>query len=173
MRARYLDSGMRRGLAALAVSGCAVLICAFAGAQMNVGEVSGAVRDISGVAVIHASVKAVTAENSATFSVLSYDFGNFHLTALPPGNYTLTISAEGFQDALRHLTLHAGDRASESFSMAVGMRTQVIVVEGGPGQLQAESAEVKDVIEHQQVIDLPVRDREFLELAMLGPGVAN
>jgi hypothetical protein len=39
--------------------------------------------------------------------------------------------------------------------------------------LQTESAQIKDVIENQQVNDLPVKDREFLELALLGSGVVN
>ena len=55
----------------------------------------------------------------------------------------------------------------------MGQHTEVAIVESDAGLVQAESAEVKDVIENQQVVDLPVRDREFLELAMLGPGVVN
>ena len=47
-----------------------------------------------------------------------------------------------------------------------------MVVEN-PGVLQTESAQIKDVIENQQVTDLPVKDREFLELALLGSGVVN
>ena len=90
------------------------------------------------------------------------------------GDYSLSVGADGFQKAIEeHVILHAGDRISHSFTLNVGQRTQVVVVEGTPGQLQTESAEVKDVVENEQVVDLPVRDREFLELAMLGPGVVN
>ena len=42
-----------------------------------------------------------------------------------------------------------------------------------PGLMQVESAEIKDVIENQQVVDLPLKDREVLELAILSPGVVN
>ena len=57
--------------------------------------------------------------------------------------------------------------------MVLGERTETLIVEAIPGMLQTESAQIKDVIENQQVNDLPVKDREFLELALLGSGVVN
>jgi len=140
---------------------------------MNVAEIRGVVQDILGGVIVHAAVIAVNAETKVKFASETDDSGHFHVATLPPGDYRLMVSADGFQQALRNFTLHAGDRLSENFTLTVGERTQVVIVEGGPGQLQTGSAEVKDVIENQQVVDLPVRDREFLELAMLGPGVVN
>ena len=43
----------------------------------------------------------------------------------------------------------------------------MVVVEGIPGALQTESAEIKDVLANRQVLDLPVKDRRFLELALM------
>lgn len=164
---------MGRFSLAVGISVCLSVVFAPARAQMNVAEITGAVQDITGGAIIHASVKAVNSETNVKFSSVTDDSGHFHMAELPPGSYSLSVSADGFQDELRHFILHAGERTSENFALTVGQRTQVLVVEGGPGQLQTESAEVRDVIENQQVTDLPIRDREFLELAMLGPGVVN
>ena len=46
-------------------------------------------------------------------------------------------------------------------------------MEANAGLMQVESAEIKDVIQNQQVVDLPLKDREFMELAVLSPGVVN
>lgn len=48
-----------------------------------------------------------------------------------------------------------------------------VIVQATPGFLQTESVEIKDVIQNQQVADLPLEDREFLRLAMLSEGVVN
>jgi hypothetical protein len=142
-------------------------------AQMNVAQITGTVQDMAGGAIADAVVTAANAETNAKFVSATNTSGTFVLAAVPPGDYSLTVSADGFQEAEKSVTLHAGDRASNNFTMTVGQHTEVLVVESGPGQLQTESAAVKDVIENGQVVDLPVRDREFLELAMLGPGVVN
>ena len=150
------------------------LICLAVAAQMNVAALRVAVEDASGGMVSHAAITAASAEVSAKFAATTGDFGETNLTALPPGEYTLTVTADGFEQAVRqHVVLHAGDRASQRIVLTVGQQTQALIVEGSPGLLQTASAEQKDVIENRQVSDLPVRSRGFLELAMLGPGVVN
>src|SRR5579871_5919283 len=156
--------------------------CSYAGvlcvlavsAQMNVAEIAGSVEDVSGGAIVHAAVSVVNAETNLRFASTTDTSGHFRFAALPPGEYSLTIGADNFEQATeRHITLHAGERIIRDVTLKVGQRTQVVVVESGPGNLQTESAEVRDVIANDQVVDLPVRDREFLELAMLGPGVVT
>ena len=162
----YCSAGWR-------LCGLLTVLCAAGVAQMNVAEVSGAVDDMSGGAIAHAAVTAVNTETNVRFVSGTDDSGHFQVAELPPGDYSLTVNADGFLQAQQQFTVHAGDRIGRNFVLTVGQHTQVVVVESAPGQLQTESAEVKDVIENDQVLDLPVRDREFLELAMLGPGVVN
>jgi hypothetical protein len=57
--------------------------------------------------------------------------------------------------------------------MVIGEKVETVIVEERLGLLQMKSAQIKDVIENQQVLDLPVKDREFLELVLLGSGVVN
>ncbi len=153
---------------------CLILLCAVAVAQMNVAEVNGLIGDPSGGAIAHAAVSAVNLETQVKFASAADDSGRYRLAQLPPGEYSLTVGADGFQQAVeQHVILHAGERVNQDFTLAVGQKTLVMIVEGEPGLLQTQSAQIKDVIENQQVVDLPVRDREFLELAMLGPGVVN
>lgn len=165
--------GMSRRIA-LRACGFMIVLSAVTHAQMNVAEITGEVQDMSGGAIVHAAVTAVNAETNVKFASTTDYSGHFQVAELPPGDYSLVAIADGFQQAIQqHVVLHAGDRVSRNFVLTVGQRTQVVVVESAPEDLQTGSAAVKDVIENQQVVDLPVRDREFLELAMLGPGVVN
>jgi hypothetical protein len=141
---------------------------------MNVAEISGIVTDPTGDVV---SGAAITATNTATglrVNVLTNNSGQYLLTGLAPGGYSVTVGATGFkQVSQENVVLHAGEQLALSFSMVIGERTETVVVAEGPGGLQTESAQIKDVIENPQVVGLPVKDREFLELALLGPGVVN
>ena len=98
----------------------------------------------------------------------------FLLPQLPLGEYTLTITATGFKQAVQeNVVLHVGDHLRQDFELQLGEQSESVTVEVTPGALQLESAEIKDVIENQQVVDLPLKNREFLELALLSEGVVN
>ncbi len=143
-------------------------------AQMNVGEIAGVVTDPAGDVIVAASV---TARNTATglqTNTNTGQTGEYRLSALAPGGYTVSATAQGFKQAIQeNASLHAGERIDLNFSMVLGQRTETLIVEEFPGTLQSESAQIKDVTENQQVVDLPVKDREFLELALLSSGVVN
>ena len=96
------------------------------------------------------------------------------LPQLPLGEYKLTVDAQGFKQAVQDgVVLHVGAHFRQDFSLQLGDASQSVTVEANAGLLQVESAEIKDVIENQQVVDLPLKGREFLELAILSPGVVN
>jgi hypothetical protein len=67
------------------------LDCALSSAQMNVAEIAGAVQDMSGGAIIHASVTAVNTETNVKFTSATDDSGHFRVAELPPGDYSLTV----------------------------------------------------------------------------------
>ncbi len=143
-------------------------------AQMNVAEISGFVVDPAGGALSGASVTATNLATGLKFNTATNASGKYLLTQLSPGVYSISVRANGFkQVSQENVVLYASQQLALPFSMAIGEKTETVVVEDAPGALQTESAQIKDVIENQQVVDLPVKDREFLELALLGPGVVN
>jgi hypothetical protein len=165
-KAKSLHAGFL--IALLAISGAVSL------AQMNVAEISGVVTDPTGEVVRGAAIAATNTATGLKFNAVTNDSGQYLLTQLSPGVYSLGVSASGFkQVSQENVILHAGEQLALPFSLVIGERTETVVVVEGPGVLQTESAQIKDVIENQQVVDLPVKDREFLELALLGPGVVN
>jgi hypothetical protein len=151
------------------------ILCApRASAQMNTGDITGVVTDPASAAVEGASVNAVSTETQRKFESLTNGSGQYRLSQLPPGIYTLTANMQGFKQALaEHVTLNANDVLRQDFSLQLGDAKESVIVQALPGLIQTESAEIKDVIQNQQVVDLPLKDREFLQLTVLSEGVVN
>jgi hypothetical protein len=142
--------------------------------QMNTANISGLVTDSSRAIIPGATVMALNVATHRTYTSVTNEVGQFLLAQLPLADYTLTVNAQNFKEAVQeHVELHAGDQLRQDFSLEVGEQSEMVTVVGTEGSLQLESAETKDVIENQQVLALPLKDREFLQLALLSAGVVN
>ena len=143
-------------------------------AQMNVAEIGGLVTDPAGASIPGSAISATNLATGAAAHAEASAQGSYRFAQLAPGTYTVSANGSGFRQAIQeNVSLHAGEKLELNFSMVLGERTETLLVEEFPGMLQTESAQVRDVVENQQVLDLPVKDREFLELALLGSGVVN
>ena len=150
------------------------LTLAFALGQMNTGEISGRVQDPSGSVIPGATVVAQQAKTSQKFTVATNNSGEYLFPQLPVGDYSLSVTATDFRPStLPRLDIHAGDRLRSDFTLLLGDRSELVTVHVESGQLQMESAEIRDVIVRQQVTDLPMKSRQLLDLAMLNPGVVR
>src|SRR5258708_10490749 len=155
--------------------GLVLLLCgSVARGQMNSAEISGSVRDVSGGLLPGAAIVAQQLETGQKFTATANSAGEYLFAQLPVGVYSLTVSANNFkQAALSRLELHASDRQRRDFTLQLGDFSQVVTIEAAAGGVQLESAEIRDVIGRQQVVDLPLKGRQFLDLAMLSPGVVR
>jgi len=143
-------------------------------AQMNAGEISGGVQDQSGSVLAGAIVQAQLAETGQAFKALSNRAGEYLLAQLPVGSYSLSVSATNFKvSTLPRIELHAGDRLRRDFTLEVGDRTEMVTVLGDADSVPLEPADIRDVIRRRQLTELPVKSRQFLDLAMLSPGVVR
>ncbi len=140
---------------------------------MNTGEISGQVKDPTGGTVANATVDAVETNTGLKYTATSNASGEFLLGQLPVGEYKLTVTATGFKQAAIRCHVHAGDKLREIFSLELGEQDEIVTVTGETGLLQTESAAIKDTIEQKQVIDLPLKGRNFIDLVGLTPGVTN
>jgi hypothetical protein len=143
-------------------------------AQMNTGDIVGTVSDPAHAIIEGAEVVAIDLDTQQKFSTITNGAGQYLLTGLPPGAYKLTASATGFKQALAdHVSLHLNEHLRQDFSLELGDERESVIVQATPGLVQTESAEIKDVIQNQQIADLPLKDREFLQLTLLSEGVVN
>ncbi len=160
----------RRGL----LVSCLLLFPLAAFAQMNTANITGSVKDPSGAVVPGVRITAVQSATQRTYFAVSNQDGEYLMAELPAGEYSLSVEARGFKRALAEgITLHAGDRLRKDFSLQVGGEQDAVMVEIPTGELQRESADVKDVIQNQQVVSLPLQGRQFLELSLLSEGVVS
>jgi len=140
---------------------------------MNSAEISGLVKDPSGATIANATINAVEVGSQTKFTAESNESGEFLLAQLPVGEYTLTVTARGFKQAAQsNISVHAGDKLRQTFSLDLGDATEVVMVMGNSGLLQTESAAIKDTIQQQDVIDLPLKGRSFIDLVGLTPGAS-
>ena len=143
-------------------------------AQMNTADVTGNITDPSGALVPRVTVTALQLATQQERTATSNGAGQYLLPQLPLGEYKLTVDARGFEEAIQDgVVLHAGDHIRQDFSLDLGVSNQSVTAEASAGLMQVESAEIKYVFENQQIVDLPLKDRQFLELAILSPGVVN
>jgi hypothetical protein len=153
----------------------ALIICeAVALGQMNTGEIAGSVQDPSGAVLPSAALIAEQAETGQKFTAISNNSGEYLFGRLPVGVYSITASAPNFKrSALSKIELHAGERLRYDFTLQVGDAVEELTVQGDPVGLQLDTAEIKEVIGRQQVLALPLKGRQFLDLAMLSEGVVR
>jgi hypothetical protein len=163
-----------RGVVSLAVAGGLFLLAPWALGQMNTADITGVVKDPSGATVSNAAIDAVEVGTQLKYTTVSNASGEFLLALLPAGEYKLTVTANGFKQAVQSgIVAHAGDKLRQIFFLQLGEKSEVVSVTGEGGLLQVESAAIKDTIEQQQVIDLPLKGRNFIDLVGLAPGVTN
>lgn len=150
----------------------AVLAAALPGmAQVVTVTVQGRVYDSSGAALAQASVTAVNAATGLSRVTTASTVGDYQITLLPPGDYTVTAEKAGFQKSAKKIHLDIGAAGSLDFSLALGqVQTQVEVQDVGE-LAEPTRTMVSSVIDQQKIENLPVNGREFIDFALLAPGV--
>ena len=156
------------------LAGWIVLAAAPGFSQMNTGEIDGIVSDPSGGVVLDAAVTAVETGTQLKYTTKTNGSGEYLLAQLPVGQYTLTVYAQGFKQIVQpNVALHAGERLRQQFALELGEQSETLTVTVTPGLLQVESAAIQDTVEQQQVINLPLKGREFIDLVGLTPGITH
>lgn len=145
-----------------------------AGAQVDTGTLVGTITDSSGATLPNAVVTATNVDTGAKLSVKTGPDGNYVLTPLKIGSYSLLVEAPGFQKEVRDgIVLNVQQNIRLDFSLKVGSVAQTTVVTGAAPLLETESASLGDVITSQQVEELPLNGRRYTDLATLTSGVAK
>jgi hypothetical protein len=89
--------------------------------QMNTAEIDGQVKDPSGALVMGATVVATHVETQQKYTATTNESGFFLLPQLPLGEYTVSISAQGFKLAVQeHVVLNVSDQVRQDFQLELG-----------------------------------------------------
>ncbi len=160
------------------VLACAVWISIFAPdrilAQIDTGGVAGTVQDVAGAAVQGAQITLTNDATQVKQTVTSTSRGTYFFEAVPPGTYTLTAAAPGFETYLdKNVQVHVQQIVTANVPLVPGNVTQQVTVTAAAPLLQAQDAAVGQTIDSQTVNDLPLVNRDWVSLSQLSAGVAT
>ncbi len=140
-------------------------------AQVVTVTVQGRVYDTTGAAIPAATV---TAENQATGlsrTATASVTGDYQFSSLPVGDYTLTADKPGFQRQAKKVHLDIGASGVLDFNLPVGQVSQEVTVQDVGEVAEPTRSMVSTVIDEQKIENLPVNGRQFIDFALLAPGV--
>jgi hypothetical protein len=145
------------------------------GQQLN-ASISGAVRDTNGAAITGASVTVIERDKkTVVWKTTTDDAGMYRAPSVPVGIYNLTFEASGFKKVeINDVVLQVDQRARVNATLTAGDMAERVVVEGGGiGLLQSESSSLGDTINTSHVKNLPLPNRNILNLLTLAGGVSS
>src|SRR5947209_10319234 len=162
----------RRGMLVLCL--LAFMAAFSAGAQeLGTAALSGQVTDSQGALVSNAKVTATSKGRGVTRATTTNSNGLFVFNDLLPDDYEVRIEAAHFAPYLSTIHLAIGQQQDLRAKLQVAeQRTKVEVYESAPAQVNTTSSVVDGVVNAQEIANLPLNGRNFLELALLMPGNA-
>ena len=141
-------------------------------AQSPTGDIRGSVTDPSGAVVPNATVKVTEVTTGRVITVPVTNAGLFSALHLLPGNYKVVASAPNFSNAQANLVVQAGQVSNANLQLKVGQAaTTVEVTAAGAVQPDTTDAKVDGVVTSSEIVNLPLDQRNFLDLAATQPGV--
>ncbi|MDQ6677084.1 MAG: carboxypeptidase regulatory-like domain-containing protein [Acidobacteriota bacterium] len=140
--------------------------------SINSASVSGRVIDPSGAPIEKAQVTARQVETNLAVSANTDAQGRFRFPYLRLGKYEIAVRQEGFADALRTLTLTVGAAFEIPITLTLEAMDQQVSVSSDATILEGARSEVAGTVMQAEVRSLPLNGRNFLDLALLVPGVS-
>ena len=140
-------------------------------AQQVTVNVGGRITDTTGAVVPGASVNAVNTQTGFSRGTTSSTTGDYQLVAMPVGDYRIAVEAQGLKRMVRNMHFDVGANATVDFALPPGQVSQEISVEAQAEALEPTRSMVSEVIAEREIETLPVNGRQFIDFALLAPGV--
>jgi hypothetical protein len=169
MKARKIVAGVQNITILVLLVGAALST----NGQVESGRFVGHITDAQGASVPHAIVKATNTGTNIVQSALTDSSGDFVITPVAAGVYSLSVTATGFQTInASNIEVQVGQIVREDLELRVWETTTTIEVYTDVPLLSTDSATLGTVMTNQQVTSLPLNGRGFYKLAELTPGAA-
>jgi hypothetical protein len=140
-------------------------------ATIATGAIQGTVTDQSDAVVPGAVVTIRNVGTAQTIVRTTTGSGVYNSGPLNPGNYTVSVSAKGFSATNLPTVVTIGNVSPGNIKLGVASENQQVTVEANGVTINTEQATVQGVITSEQIENLPINGRNFLDAAQLEPGV--
>jgi Carboxypeptidase regulatory-like domain len=135
------------------------------------GSFSGTVVDKSGANIVGAKITVTSQGTGISRDGISDDAGHYLIPVLPVGIYTLHVEFGGFQPAdTKDVRLQVDEAREIDFTLAPSSVSSTVEVSASEVAVETTNASLGQVITAQQVTELPLNGRDFVQLATLTPG---
>jgi len=165
-----------RFLARAAFAGAALLLLADVSANAQFGaSLSGTVADSTQAIISGAKVTLTNNATQATQAVTSGAAGTYQFNELPPGVYTVTATAKGFQqNTVSNVAVAAETPRSLDLTMQLGQESQTVTVNADMAPLlQSSDASIGSTIDSAEIERLPIFGADPYELLRTAPGISG
>jgi len=154
--------------------GCVLAWAGPLGAQqtVDVGSISGRVVDQMGAPIPGATIVAIHRPTNINGSSITDEEGRFRFPYLRVGPYAVTATLVGFRDVTKTVGVSAGSAFDLDIVMPIATITETIQIVDEAPVIDSARTQIAATLSQSEVIALPMNGRNFLDLALLAPGVA-
>jgi Carboxypeptidase regulatory-like domain/TonB dependent receptor len=151
---------------------CLAIVGPVTQAQVESAKIVGTIHDASGAVLSGAKVTVTNTATNVTRSLVTDRGGDYVVSELRPGTYTVAISEQGFKQAVQApFQLDVNQVVRVDLTLAVGNVNERVEVTAAEPLVESQTSSIGQVVEEQRVHELPLNGRNFVELAYLTPGV--
>lgn len=154
---------------------CTIFLCAgTAFSQATSGTILGRITDPQQGVIAGASVSAKNEQTGITRDTQTNDQGEYAISNLPPGLYTVTVTQQGFTTSVSSQNkLEIDQKLRLDVALTVGSVSEQVNVTADAPLLQTQSSDTSQVVDTRRIADLPLLGRNFLDLARMTTGVTT
>jgi hypothetical protein len=143
-------------------------------AQSYTGRIIGTLKDSSGAIIPRATVTIINQQTDSQEVTTSDLEGRYASVPLPPGEYRVEASLQGFRGAARrNVVVQVNTTAVIDFTLEVGDLTDQVEVRADATPLETDTSTVGKVVDNRRILELPLNTRNVYSLIFLTPGVAG
>ena len=148
---------------------------AFSQASSSTAELRGQVTDSAGGVVPNATVTITDTGKGTSRTTTTDEEGNYVFLNLLPSSYELKVEApgSGFAASTTTLNLTVGQQANIPVQLSAGSVSATINIVGGTEVVETDRTQQSSVVDERQITNLPISRRNYLDYALLTPGVSD
>ena len=152
----------------------ALTVTASAFAQITAATISGTIKDETGGVLPGVTVEIKNLDTSQSRTAVTDGNGYFTIAGLPPGRYEARATLQGFATVVESdIRLAVAQQAALNITMKVSAAAETINVVGAATLVDTQSAALSAVVTEKTIEQLPLNGRNYIDLALLQPGVAS
>ena len=169
---RQQMSSIRKDISVFWVSSLVVLCSLSVLSQsQTTGRIAGTVKDPNGAVIVGAEVTVKSLTTTDERKVTTSGEGTYAVALLPPGNYRVSVTANGFKKTgIESVRVNITETFRVDLSLEVGTISEHAIITASMPSIQTDGPQRGSVVESRAVSELPLATRNFLQILALSPG---